>query len=342
MAEFRITQPPRADNRLTFREGTKPRYLLTVDTEEEFDWAAPLAREGFRLDSVGELANFQQFAEGFGAKPVYLLDYPLATSAQAMAAIGDAVAGGRAEVGVQLHPWVSPPFDEQITEYNSFAGNLPYDLERAKLLELHAAITRNFGQAPNIYRAGRYGVGPNTAFILREAGITIDTSVRAGFDYTGIGGQNFAHLGPKPWWVSEPGQLPLIELPLTTVFCGALRRHAARIYPMLGKIPRGPGLFARSHLLDRIPLTPEGVSIAEAIRAIDQALADGLPVLVLSFHSPSLSAGCTPYVRDQADLEAFYAWWRAILAHLAARGVEAASTRDIIASLSLASGPGAG
>ena len=340
MAEFRITQPPAQGDRLTFQPGTPPRYLLTVDAEEEFDWAAPLTRDQFRLDGVGELAKFQQFAEGFGAKPVYLLDYPLATSAGAIAAIGDAVAGARAEVGVQLHPWVSPPFDEQVTDYNSFAGNLPFELERAKLLELHAAITRNFGQAPRIYRAGRYGVGPNTAFILREAGIAIDSSVRSRFDYTGIGGQNFAHLGPEPWWVGEEGSL--IELPLTTVFCGALRAHAPKLYPLLGKIPKGHGIFARSGLLDRVPLTPEGVSIAEAIRAIDQALADGLPVLVLAFHSPSLRPGCTPYVRDEGDLAAFYAWWRAILTHLAGRGVAAASTRDIITSLSLAKpiGPG--
>lgn len=340
MAEFRITQPPGEGDRLDFQPGTPPRYLLTVDTEEEFDWAAPLAREGFRLDSVGELAKFQQFAQGFGAKPVYLLDYPLATSAEAVAAIGDAVTGARAEVGVQLHPWVSPPFDEQVTEYNSFTGNLPYELERAKLLELHGAIARNFGQAPLIYRAGRYGVGPNTAFILREAGIAIDTSVRSRFDYTDIGGQNFAHLGPEPWRVGDEGSL--IELPLTTVFCGALRRQGARIYPMLGKIPKGQGIFARSGLLDRVPLTPEGVSIAEAIRAIDQALADGLPVLVLSFHSPSLRPGCTPYVRDEGDLAAFYGWWRAILAHLAARGVHPTSAGEIIASLSLASGAAAG
>lgn len=325
---------------MAFAEGIHPRFVLTVDTEEEFDWAAPLTRDQFRLDTVPELASFQQFCEGYGAKPVYLLDYPLATSPAAVAALGDAVAGGHAEVGVQLHPWVNPPFEEDINNANSFAGNLPFALERAKLQELQAAITRNFGQAPLIYRAGRYGVGPNTAAILHEAGLLIDSSVRARFDYSRIGGPNFGGLGPEPWWVGEPGTL--LELPLTTVFCGVLRRHGPQMEPILGKAPLLRGICARSGLLNRVPLTPEGVNIAEALGAIDQALADGLPLLVLSFHSPSLRPGCTPYVRDAADLERFYAWWRAVLAHLAACGVKSATAREIGTQLGLASGGRAG
>jgi hypothetical protein len=35
-----------------------------------------------------------------------------------------------------------------------------------------------------------------------------------------------------------------------------------------------------------------------------------LPVLVFSFHSPSLAPGFTPYVRNEDDLLRFYDWWR--------------------------------
>jgi hypothetical protein len=81
------------------------------------------------------------------------------------------LARGTAEIGVQLHPWVNPPHDEDVNQFNSFAGNLPYELERAKFLKLHETIIRNFSAVPLIYRAGRYGLGPNTASILREAGL---------------------------------------------------------------------------------------------------------------------------------------------------------------------------
>jgi hypothetical protein len=98
------------------------------------------------------------------------------------------------------------------------------------------------------------------------------------------------------------------------------------------------GVMARLRLLDRIPLTPEGVTIAEALRAIDIAMAEQLPVLVLSFHSPSLYPGHTPYVRTPADLDRMYDWWRAVFGKLIARGVRPTSVRDIMGSVDLGSG----
>ena len=89
-------------------------------------------------------------------------------------------------------------------------------------------------------------------------------------------------------------------------------------------------------MLERIPLTPEGISIDEAIRGIDIAIDDGLPLLVFSFHSPSLAPGYTPYVRSEEDLEAFYNWWRAIFAYLAKRNIAPSSVKDIMESVELA------
>ncbi|MFX7874612.1 hypothetical protein ABTK18_19555, partial [Acinetobacter baumannii] len=82
---------------------------------------------------------------------------------RAVEALGQAVAEGRAEIGVQLHPWVSPPHEEVVNEFNSFAGNLPPALEQAKFRRLRDQIEQAFGRPPLIYRAGRYGVGPASA-----------------------------------------------------------------------------------------------------------------------------------------------------------------------------------
>ena len=93
---------------------------------------------------------------------------------------------------------------------------------------------------------------------------------------------------------------------------------------------RSRGLLARLGLLERIPLTPEGVAADEALKAIDIAIDNGLPLLVFSFHSPSLRPGHTPYVRDEDDLDRFYAWWRASFDTLARRGVRPTCVREII------------
>jgi hypothetical protein len=316
-----------------WREGVGQRFLLTVDTEEEFDWSRPLQRTGHSLDTVPRLRKFQDFCEQHGVAPVYLIDYPVAMSSLAAEILREPLAQGRAEIGVQLHPWVSPPHDEEVTPANSYAGNLPPALERAKLLHLRDTIEKNFGVAPLIYRAGRYGVGIHTAGFLREAGIAIDSSVRSGYDYGAGHGPDFTGLPLEPWWIGETGGL--MELPLTTVFGGLLRRAGPALFPLISQVPALPGAMARLGLLDRIPLTPEGTWIAEALRAIDLAVEAELPILVFSFHSPSLSPGYTPYVRRDAQLADFYEWWRQAFARLAERGVAPTTVRDLIASVAL-------
>jgi hypothetical protein len=307
------------------------RFIVTVDTEEEFDWSKPLAREGHGLDHLPRLAKFQEFCESHDVVPIYLVDWPVATSSLAADILRPALAAGRAEIGVQLHPWVNPPFDEEVTPANSFAGNLPAELEAAKFRNLRGMIEDKFGVAPLIYRAGRYGTGPNTAEVLAEGGLAIDTSVRAKFDYSAGGGPDYRHHPLEPYWLDAEHHL--LELPLTTVFWGMLRRQGDWLYPALSRVPKLRGLLSYLGLLERIPLTPEGVSVDEAIRGVDIAIDDGLPMLVFSFHSPSLQPGHTPYVRNQEDLDALYDWWRRVLAYCDLRGVRPTNVRELMRSV---------
>lgn len=326
-----MTDPPPRSALARFDGSFGQRFLVTVDTEEEFDWEKPLTRDGYGLAHVPRLAEFQRFCESEGVVPLYLVDWPIARSVEAAEILRGPLAEGKAEVGVQLHPWVNPPFEEEVSERNSYAGNLPRALEKAKFATLRDTIERNFGIAPASYRAGRYGTGPNTAAMLAEGGIGVDSSVRANFDYGASGGPDYRRHPLAPYWLDDDRRL--LELPLTTVFWGMLRRQGGSIYPALWRAPRLRGLLARLGLLERIPLTPEGVGVEEAIRAIDIAIDDGLPLLVFSFHSPSLAPGHTPYVRDEADLEALYDWWRRIFAYLALREVAPTSVAGVMGAV---------
>ncbi|MCP5397329.1 MAG: polysaccharide deacetylase family protein [Sphingomonadaceae bacterium] len=324
---------PASGSRATFADGFGQRALLTVDTEEEFDWNGPFRSSGHGLDHVARLRKFQQFCEGIDVSPVYLIDWPVATSPLAIEIIGDAVDRGTAEVGIQLHPWVNPPYDEEVNSFNSFAGNLPRDLERAKFLRLRDEIEKNFKIAPKIYRAGRYGLGPNTAALLKEAGVPIDSSVRAKFDYSSHHGPDFRHHPLEPYWVDAENSL--LELPLTTVFWGMLRKQGDFLFPMLKRLPAALGLLTRLAMLERISLTPEGVTASEALRAVDIALDDGLPLLILSFHSPSLVPGNTPYVHSEGELDLLYDWWRQIYAYLGQRSVRPTTVKEILTASGL-------
>ena len=320
--------PPSPRQFARFEEGFGQRVLLTVDTEEEFDWNKPFSATEHGLQHVRHLRSFQEFCENLGVSPVYLVDWPIAHSQMATEVLSDAVARGKAEIGIQLHPWVNPPHDEAVDERNSFAGNLPPDLEREKFTRLRHAIEERFATTPMIYRAGRYGLGPDTARLLAESGVAVDTSVRSNFDYSAGHGPDYSRHPLEPYWIESRPRV--LELPVTTVFWGMLRRQGSLLQPLLDKAPILRGAAARAGLLERIALTPEGVTAEEALRAVDIALDDGLPVIVLSFHSPSLAPGHTPYVRDERNVDALYEWFRQIYGYLFQRGARPVTVDEIM------------
>jgi hypothetical protein len=330
MTSGSMLEVPPAGRSAVFAPGFGQRVLLTVDTEEEFDWRAPFRREGYGLSHTAAIPRFQAFCEALGAHPVYLVDWPIVHDPCAVEVIGDAVRRGTADVGVQLHPWVNPPFEEEVSTANSFAGNLPQALEAAKFSALRDAVEAAFGSAPQIYRAGRYGLGPNTAALLKQAGIRVDTSVRPLFDYSVEGGPDFSNHPLAPYWVDP--ERALLELPVTSAYWGPLRRIGPLIHRVQRHVPTFFSGFSRLGLLERIALTPEGVSAREALRGIDLSLDAGLPVLVLSFHSPTLAPGHTPYARTEAEVEALYCWFETVYSHLAARGVRSCTVAEIIAA----------
>ena len=316
-----------------FRDGFSPRFLVTVDVEEEFDWAQPLARENVSVESVARLRKFQRFCESFEVCPCYLIDYPVANSRIAQDILGQAFKAGKADLGLQLHPWVTPPHREEVNQPNSFAGNLPPALERDKMATLARKVRDAFDTDARIYRAGRYGLGEDTPSLLAELGVAIDSSVRAYYDYSADGGPDFGLTGSHPFWLDPDHRV--MELPLTTVFSGLFAKQGASGFRAIEKVPRLPGIAARLGLLERIPLTPEGTTIEEALRGIDIALGQEVPILNLAFHSPSLVPGNTPYVRDNIDLDTFYDWWRAVFDHLKARNVRPTGVEDIMAAVEL-------
>ena len=326
MADAFRPQPPTVGDLVAWPESFGTRFVVFVDTEEEFDWSKPLARENRSVATVAALPAAQARFAAAGVPLALMVDHPIATDPRAIDLIGPLLTGGTA-VGTQLHPWVNPPFDEALTPANSFAGNLPRQLEEAKLVALTDAITAAFGTRPTAYRAGRYGLGPASFDLLAAHGYRLDSSMRPGFDYASEGGPDFSALGNHAFRIGG-----IVELPLTTVFTGAARSGGIALYRSAGRIPKGRAVLARSGLLQRIPLTPEGIPAREALEAVRVAIGEGVRVLSFAFHSPSLAPGHTPYVKDKADLAAFWHWWDKILAELDRLGAKAVGLDDAIAA----------
>lgn len=281
------------------------RLLAVVHTEEEFDWTAPFSRAARATTHLAELDRAQAIFDRYGLKPLYVVDDPVARDPAGVAKLAAWRDAGRAVIGAHLHPWVSPPFEEPLGPFWSYPGNLPAALEEAKLARLTALIEAAFGERPRHYVAGRYGFGPNTAAILERLGIAVDLSPSPGFDFTADGGPDYGALGLAPRRLGALLQIPHTSAQVGALAGGPLGRRLARLGGPVGRGLRAA--TARARLRRRLRLSPEGAELA-ALRALTRhALADGQPFLVLSFHSPSIVPGFTPYVRTRGDLERFLA-----------------------------------
>jgi hypothetical protein len=286
---------------------TPPLLAVVVDTEEEFDWETPYSSVGRGVRAMNHLPLAQAVHEKHGIVPTYVVDYPVAEDDNSVAILKGFLTGGRAVIGAHLQPWVNPPFEEAEEMVNTYPGNLPFSLEYRKLARLTEMIESRIGVRPIIYKAGRYGLGPATAKILKSLGYEIDASVLPFTNLRYRGGPDFSAFPNVPFWFGEG--LELFEVTLSRGFTGLLKGLGGTFFPFLdhpaAKQLRLVGALARLGLLERITLTPEGISLDEHKRLTRALLKKGCKVFSYTYHSSSLMPGATQYVRTQAERDDF-------------------------------------
>jgi uncharacterized protein Usg len=292
---------------------------VVVDTEEEFDWSKPFSRDNTSVNTIAAQKRLHsEVYDTFGVVPTYAVDWPVATNSDSVHQLKLLQDAGQCEIGAHLHPWVNPPHTEEVGVYNSFPGNLSYELEHQKLLLLTKEIFQNFGRPPILYKAGRYGIGQHTSRILHELGYLVDASVVPHTSFAKGFGPDFTHLPDEPYWFGKDDH-KILELPVTTGFCGALNKYGRRLYPsLLNSVSvslRLPGISSKLHILDRIRLTPEGYNYGDLTRLLSSQLRLGKNIFSLTYHSPSLAPGHTSYVHDSNELNTFFRTIRDILGY---------------------------
>jgi hypothetical protein len=286
---------------------TRPILAVVIHTEEEFDWGKPYDRRATSVEHMRHIGRAQDIFDQHGIVPNYVIDYPIASQEVAIRPLKAFADSGRALIGAHLHPWVSPPFGEEVNVRNSYPCNLPRELEADKLGRLTEKIAESFGTPPRTYLAGRYGFGTNTGRILEDLGYQVDISPAVPIDFSADGGPDYSAYSSDPYWFGDEHKL--LGLPGSGGYVGWLRSGGTSFYqivtsPGLRRLRVG-GVLARLRAIERIRLSPEDYTEPEMRRLTRTLLRDGVRVFVFSFHSPSVMPGGTPYVRSEADVEPF-------------------------------------
>ncbi len=305
---------------------SKPTLLIvSIDTEED-NWRP--SRDGITVENIRELPRLDALFQRLGVRATYFTTSQVARHDWAAGSLRELLGGG-AERGAHLHPWNTPPLDEPFVPRNTMLKNLPAALQLAKVERLTAVLHEAFGGRPVAFRAGRYGLGPDTVKALIRCGYRVDSSVTPFVSWEDDDdGPTFVGAPLRPYRLSGNADVrvpqpdgALVELPMSIGYSrppsvpwrGLHRLLSARALRRLHL----RGVAARLGLLRRIALSPETDSVTDMLTLTRRLLDAGVGHLHLFFHSPSLRPGLSEFNPDADSVEGMY---RAIASYVEAAG----------------------
>lgn len=285
--------------------------IVTIDTEED-NWG--IHRSGVTVKNIVEVNRLQQLFDKYGIRPTYLVTYQVAKTSSSAEVLRKIQQEGKCEIGAHLHPWNTYPIIESVDNESSMLGNLPIELQASKIKTIVDQHIESFGHMPVTFRAGRWGLRNETVALLAKAGFKVDTSLTPLMNWASEGlRESIRHEDTEPCWFNASGagkHGKVLEIPVSigfnrqpTAFWNSIYNHfQKKAYRALRPI----GLLYYSKILRKIWLSPELSPPGDMIDLAKKMIESGKTILNFTFHTPSLLAGCGPFVRSEMELAKFY------------------------------------
>jgi hypothetical protein len=281
-------------------------FVLSIDTEEEWDWSGDFPEKDFSVDNVQKLPLLQSFCESLNIRPTYFVDYAVAANSDAAKALRSFSDSSRCEIGAHLHPWCNPPYFGKTGEKESHVINLPVDHIEQKLDELIVILKEQLNVIPKSFRTGRWGISSEVLELLVKKCFTIDSSMYPFYKNEFFSCEN-ARL--EPYWpdYSDPiqsgRQRNIIEFPVTVGFNRKYYQTMLKIYNVLSSPWLKPlhliGILWQTRLLRKLYLSPEVTSGEDMKPLVDFAIDNHHPVIHMYMHSSSLIDDATGFMEGK-------------------------------------------
>jgi len=271
------------------------RLHITVDFEEMFDWS-DLSKGNELINGLNDIEKFHQRCLDNKIQPTYLVTYKVLCSEAAVSLL-KSMYSGKKEIGIHLHCWNTPPFEDKISDINSFQCHLPASLEMLKIERLFSLFEEKLGFKPLIHRAGRYGASQQTLDCLNTLGIKVDLSPSAGFNFEKFKGPNFSSLNNNPFWSDCDKQLLCVPVPSINFFKGPdfLTRNLFNLINYFSNNNQYKKFLYQYASSTPVRLSPESNDL-DRMKIIGKELdQQGVNDIVISVHSTSLYCGGNMY-----------------------------------------------
>lgn len=272
-------------------------FIVTVDTEGDNLWNWKQGDE-ITTENSKYIPRFQTLCEKYGVKPVYLVNYEMASDENFMKYLKQKSIEEKCEIGMHLHAWNTP---EKFILENKYPGNpyiteYPYEVMYQKMKFMTDLLEEKTDQKMKVHRAGRWASNDTMFQVLKELGYLVDCSlvsqmdlsllpgrsIDCGFDYRKI---------PNCCFEIQPG---LLEVPMTT----------AKLHHF-----QGSKLLSRAkHLIigERLWMRTATSSDINLIKVLKKKIYNNEEYIEFMIHSSELMAGGSPYFSTEEDIEKHY------------------------------------
>jgi hypothetical protein len=293
---------------MTASSSSKTRLLVTVDTEEAWDWSGPFPRSGYSVEHIHRLPEFQAICDRHNIRTTYFANHAVMSDRGTSAVMAAMAKRENVEVGMHIHPWTVSPSDlkAEVKSRETYLHNAPVQTIREKLQFAYDAF-QGSNIRPVSFRGGRYSTGEAIQTFLMEKGFVADSSIVPYTRWMDDGAPDFSRRGVFPVRIAPRANNAqgLWEIPLSMGFTRKPFGFWAALYDTVEHSPlsrlRLIGLAERLNLVRRVWLNFDFGSDRDWGPFIDVLQSMQVPCITLTVHSSALFRGPGPYTRRASD-----------------------------------------
>ena len=276
-------------------------FFVTIDTEADNQWDK---NHECSTNNAKYLPRFQELAEKYNFKPVWLTTYEMANDSFFVDYFKEKQNRNLCEIGMHLHAWNTPP-DYNLntqTDERSYLIEYPINIMEKKIKNLDELLTNKFNKKPISHRAGRWAMNNDYFKLLSKYGYKIDCSVTPHVNWksqlgeSGIPGSNYEKCPEKDYYINNK----ILEMPVT------IRKIHIFDLNRIKNIKNFCGETIRFIKGRNQWIRPDNTFSAIGIKKIIKKCSKKDKYVMFMIHSSELMPACSPNFKTKKDIERLY------------------------------------
>lgn len=276
---------------------TNKYFIITVDTEGDNQWNNDNKPT---TTNVAYLPRFQELAEKYGFKPVWLSTYEMVNDDNFVKYFKQKQDVGLCEIGAHLHAWNNPPIYKlkHVVNQRPYLIEYPKKIMEEKIVNLTNLIENKFKVKPISHRSGRWATNDVYFELLKKYGYKVDCSVTPHINWSaflgesGIGGTNYEKFSENSSIING-----IFEVPVT------IRRmrlfNYGRIHTFRNFLHECKNLIFKSNIWLRPSKYNNSYEMIKLLNTKNEHV-------MFMIHSSELMPGGSPNFKDEKSIEDLY------------------------------------